>query len=200
MNLNNVKMLVSAVKPSQYPKNNIPDIAFAGRSNVGKSSMINKLLNRKNLARVSSQPGKTATINFFEVDETFNLVDLPGYGFAKVSKAEKEKWGKMIEEYLFKREELIQVVLLVDMRHKPSKDDVMMYEWIKESGFDPIVVATKHDKLRPSTRDEALKLIKDTLDTDFVIPFSSEKGTGRDEVWNIIEHLLSGVVDTEKEG
>ena len=200
MNLNNVKMLVSAVKPSQYPQNNIPDIAFAGRSNVGKSSMINKLLNRKNLARVSSNPGKTATINFFEVDETFNLVDLPGYGFAKVSKAEKEKWGKMIEEYLFKREELIQVVLLVDMRHKPSNDDVLMYNWIKESGFNPLVIATKHDKLRPSLRDGALQLIKDTLNTEFVIPFSSEKGTGRDEVWSIIENLLNGVVDTKQEG
>lgn len=197
MNLNNVKMLVSAVRKAQYPKNNIPDIAFAGRSNVGKSSLINKLMNRKSLARVSSNPGKTATINFFEVDEIFNLVDLPGYGFAKVSKAEKEKWGKMIEEYLFSREELVQVVLLVDMRHKPTKDDLLMLEWIRESGFDPLIVATKHDKVRPSVREEALKLVKETLGTDNVIPFSSETGFGRDEVWNAINNLLDNIYEVD---
>ena len=191
MNLNNAKMLISAVRPSQYPDNNLSDIAFAGRSNVGKSSLINKLLNRKNFARVSSSPGKTATINFYEIDEVFNLVDLPGYGFAKVSKQEKAKWGSMIEEYLHSRENLVQVILLVDIRHKPTQDDMTMLNWIVESGFDPIVVATKKDKLKPSQRDAAIKLIKDTLRIDEVLPFSSEKGDGKDELWDIINELIT---------
>ena len=190
MNLNNIELLISAVSPRQYPQNGLLDIALAGRSNVGKSSLINKLLGRKSLARVSASPGKTATINFYEIDKTFNLVDLPGYGFAKVSKSEKEKWGAMIETYLAKRENLIQVVQLVDMRHKPSKDDVTMFNWIKSSGFLPMVIATKKDKLKKSQQDAALKLIKDTLETEHVIPFSSEKGDGVAEVWETINNLL----------
>ena len=190
MNLNNVELMLSAVSKRQYPNTNLPEIAFAGRSNVGKSSLINKLLNRKKLARVSAQPGKTATINFYDIDKTLIFVDLPGYGFAKVSKQEKEKWGKMIEEYLNEREQLIQVVLLVDMRHKPTNDDIMMFEWMVESGFDPVVIATKKDKVKPSQRDAAIKLIKDTLGIDEVIPFSSEKGDGVDEVWSLFKNMI----------
>ena len=190
MNLNNVELMLSAVSKRQYPNTNLPEIAFAGRSNVGKSSLINKLLNRKKLARVSAQPGKTATINFYDIDKTLIFVDLPGYGFAKVSKQEKEKWGKMIEEYLNEREQLIQVVLLVDMRHKPTNDDIMMFEWMVESGFNPVVIATKKDKVKPSQRDAAIKLIKDTLGIDEVIPFSSEKGDGVDEVWSLFKNMI----------
>ncbi len=190
MNLNNVSLMLSAVSKRQYPNTDLPEIAFAGRSNVGKSSLINKLLNRKKLARVSAQPGKTATINFYDIDKKMIFVDLPGYGFAKVSKQEKEKWGKMIEEYLNEREQLIQVVLLVDMRHKPTKDDVMMFDWIVESGFEPVVIATKKDKVKPSQREDAIKLIKDTLGIDDVIPFSSEKGDGVDEVWALFKEMI----------
>lgn len=190
MNLNNVELMLSAVSKRQYPNTDLPEIAFAGRSNVGKSSLINKLLNRKKLARVSAQPGKTATINFYDIDKTLIFVDLPGYGFAKVSKQEKEKWGKMIEEYLNEREQLIQVILLVDMRHKPTNDDIMMFNWIIESGFKPVVIATKKDKVKPSQRESALKLIKDTLNIDEVIPFSSEKGDGVDEVWSLFKNMI----------
>ena len=190
MNLNNVSLMLSAVSKKQYPDTDMPEIAFAGRSNVGKSSLINKLLNRKKLARVSAQPGKTATINFYDVDKKLIFVDLPGYGFAKVSKQEKEKWGRMIEEYLNEREQLIQVVLLVDMRHKPTNDDVMMFNWVVESGFEPVVIATKKDKVKPSQRENALNLIKDTLGIDEVIPFSSEKGDGVDEVWSLFKQMM----------
>ncbi len=190
MNLNNVNLMLSAVSKRQYPDTQLPEIAFAGRSNVGKSSLINKLLNRKKLARVSAQPGKTATINFYDIDKTLIFVDLPGYGFAKVSKQEKEKWGRMIEEYLNEREQLIQVVLLVDMRHKPTNDDIMMFNWIIESGFEPVVIATKKDKVKPSQREDALNLIKATLGIDEVIPFSSEKGDGVDEVWTMFKQMI----------
>lgn len=190
MNLNNVALMLSAVSKRQYPNTDLPEIAFAGRSNVGKSSLINKLLNRKKLARVSAQPGKTATINFYDIDKKLIFVDLPGYGFAKVSKQEKEKWGRMIEEYLNEREQLIQVVLLVDMRHKPTNDDIMMFNWIVESGFEPVIIATKKDKVKPSQREDALNLIKETLGVDNVIPFSSEKGDGVDEVWNLFKQMI----------
>lgn len=190
MNLNNVSLTVSAVSPLQYPQNSLPEIALAGRSNVGKSSLINRLLGRKALARTSSSPGKTATINFYDIDGVFNLVDLPGYGYAKVSKAEKEKWGKMIETYLDRRQNLTQVLQLVDMRHKPSGDDIIMLDWIKGNGFKPIVIATKKDKLKKSQHDDAVAVIKETLKTDIVIPFSSEKGDGFDDVWNILNCIL----------
>ncbi|OQB15932.1 MAG: putative GTP-binding protein EngB [Firmicutes bacterium ADurb.Bin193] len=191
MNLNNVRLLVSAVSPRQYPQNNLPDIALAGRSNVGKSSLINRLLGRKSLARVSSSPGKTATINFYEIDEVFNLVDLPGYGFAKVSKAEKAKWGEMIETYLAGRENLSAVILLVDMRHRPTADDCTMLDWIRSSGFAPLVVATKSDKLKKSQREDALSLICETLGIESAIPFSSEKGEGKEEVWDMINKIIN---------
>ncbi len=190
MNINNLKLLVSAVSKKQYPAGNKPEIALAGRSNVGKSSLINKMLKRKSLARVSSSPGKTATINFYDVDGVFNLVDLPGYGFAKTSMAERQRWGRMIEEYLNSREQLVQVVLLVDFRHKPTNDDVMMFNWIVNNGYSPIVVATKYDKVKASKREESVKIIKETLGIDELLMFSSETGFGRDEVWNVFGDIL----------
>ena len=159
MNIHKVELTISAVKPNQYPKTDFPDLAFAGRSNVGKSSLINKLLNRKSLARVSQKPGKTATINFYNIDDTLHFVDLPGYGFAQVSKEEKRKWGNMIETYLNTRQQLKQVVLLVDSRHKPTPDDCLMLSFIREVCERAVVVATKFDKLKPSQKDASLKLI-----------------------------------------
>jgi len=147
MNLNNAALTISAVTPKQYPKEKLMEIAFAGRSNVGKSSLINKLLNRKSLARVSSKPGKTATINFYNIDNTMYFVDLPGYGYAKVSKEEKKKWGTMIETYLSTRENLSQVILLVDSRHKPTENDIMMLGYIRACCERAVVIATKCDKL-----------------------------------------------------
>jgi len=191
MNLNNVSITISAVRKAQYPANAMPDVALAGRSNVGKSSLINKLLSRKKLARVSASPGKTATINFYNIDDTFNLVDLPGYGFAKVSKTEKEKWGMMIEEYLISRANLTLIIQLVDIRHKPSQEDIVMFDWIRQNGFFPIVVATKKDKLKPSQREDAINLIKKTLDIEDVIAFSSEKGDGYDELWKVINEAVN---------
>lgn len=194
MNLNRAELLVSAVSKRQYPATQLPELAFAGRSNVGKSSLINKMLNRKKLARVSASPGKTATINFYNIDDTMLFVDLPGYGFAKVSKAEREKWGRMIDEYLHARPQLVQVVQLVDMRHKPTADDLVMFRWIVEMGFRPVVIATKKDKVRPSQRAGALELIQKTLQTEYVIPFSSETGDGVEEVWRLFKEW-TGVVE-----
>lgn len=193
MNIHKVELTISAVKPNQYPKTSFPDLAFAGRSNVGKSSLINKLLNRKSLARVSQKPGKTATINFYNIDDTLSFVDLPGYGFAQVSKEEKRKWGNMIETYLSTREQLKQVVLLVDSRHKPTADDCLMLSFIRGVCERAVVVATKFDKLKPSQRDASLKLIIETLELkgdDIIIPFSSVKGTGREEFWNYINEIV----------
>lgn len=193
MNIHNVKLVISAVSAKQHPNTNYPEIAFAGRSNVGKSSLINKILNRKSLARVSSQPGKTATINFFDVDSTLMLVDLPGYGFAKVSKAEKKKWGFMIEEYLNTRNTLMQVILLVDSRHKPTADDKMMLGFIRAVCPRAVVVATKIDKLKKSQINENLAVIIKELELsgdDIIIPFSSEKGDGVDEFWDYVNYEI----------
>lgn len=194
MNIHNVELTISAVRPNQYPKTNFPDLAFAGRSNVGKSSLINKLLNRKSLARVSAKPGKTATINFYNIDDCINFVDLPGYGFARVSKEEKRKWGQMIETYLHTRSTLSQVILLVDSRHKPTEDDKLMLSFIREVCPRAVVVATKFDKLKPSQRDESLKLIITTLGLegdDIIIPFSTINGTGVEEFWSYVEELVT---------
>lgn len=193
MNIHNVELTISAVKPSQYPRTDFPELAFAGRSNVGKSSLINKLLNRKSLARVSQKPGKTATINFYNIDSCLYFVDLPGYGFAQVSKEEKRKWGNMIETYLNSREQLKQVVLLVDSRHKPTDDDVMMLSFIRGVCPRAVVVATKFDKLKPSQRDDSLKLIIQTLELkgdDIIIPFSAVKGTGTEEFWAYVNEIV----------
>ncbi len=179
---------------SHFPELDLPEIAFAGRSNVGKSSLINSLLNRKNLARTSSSPGKTVTINFYNINEEFYLVDLPGYGYAKASMESRAKWGKMIEKYLSTRETLRTVILLVDIRHAPTKDDVLMYKWIIENGLNPIVVATKLDKIKRSQIDKQLKLIRTTLGAEKdikILPHSAVSKAGRDELLNILENVIS---------
>ena len=178
---------------SKLPFEELPEIAFAGRSNVGKSSLINSLLNRKNLARTSSSPGKTVTINFYIINEMFYLVDLPGYGYAKASLQERAKWGKMIEKYLSTREVLRAVVLLVDIRHAPTKDDVMMFEWIVANGLKPVIVATKLDKIKRSQKDKNLKIVRETLGAEKdvkIVPYSSETKAGRDELLMILQDLL----------
>ena len=178
---------------SKLPAEELPEIAFAGRSNVGKSSLINSLLNRKNLARTSSSPGKTVTINFYIINEMFYLVDLPGYGYAKALLQERAKWGKMIEKYLSTRDVLRAVVLLVDIRHAPTKDDVMMYEWIVANGLKPIIVATKLDKIKRSQKDKNLKIVRETLGAEKdvkIVPYSSETKAGRDELLMILNELL----------
>ena len=193
MNLNNASLLISAVKESQYPKTKMPEVAFAGRSNVGKSSFINKILNRKNLARTSGKPGKTATINFYNIDNTLMLVDLPGYGYAEVSKAEKEKWAEMINHYLYTRENLMTTFLVVDSRHKPSADDLKMYEFLKDNQGCVIVIATKVDKVKKSELDKNLELIKETLnldEDDVLIPFSAEKGVGVEDAWEVLYDVV----------
>lgn len=189
----NCEMLVAAVRYEQYPDTNLPEIALAGRSNVGKSSLVNTIVNRKNLARTSSTPGKTATINFYEIEKKYRFVDLPGYGYAKVSKEEKNKWGGMIENYLSKRENLKGVFLLVDARHKPTADDKMMFEWIKTFGYEPVVVATKLDKLKKSQIEKNLTDIYSALELDYdsvLIPFSAENRSGRDEVLEAVDMIL----------
>lgn len=189
MIIKDCKFLISAVSKSQYPKENLPEIAFAGRSNVGKSSLINSLLNRKKLVKVSSNPGKTRTINFFMINEELILVDLPGYGYAAVSKGEKLKWASMIEEYLINRENLKSVVLLVDIRHKPTSDDKMMYDFIKHYRGRVIIAATKRDKISNNALSKNIKIIKETLGTDekdVIIPYSSETHSGREELWEEI--------------
>lgn len=188
------ELLATAVKYEQYPSEAVPEIALVGRSNVGKSSLINCLANRKGLARTSSSPGKTSTINFYEFEGKFRLVDLPGYGYARVSKSEKEGWGKMIEGYLSRRKNLVQVIQLVDARHKPTADDKTMFEWICSYNYEPFVVATKLDKLKKSQVDASLTTIYDDLGLDeeaVLIPFSSETREGREEVLELIELALS---------
>lgn len=175
---------------SVLPKNQKPEVAFAGKSNVGKSSLINSLVNRKALARTSSQPGKTQTINFYNVNETMYLVDLPGYGYAKVPQSEKEKWGKLIERYLHTSGQLRAVFLLIDIRHAPSANDKMMYHWIVEQGYQPIIIATKLDKIKRSQVQKCIKILKEGLELvpgTKVIPFSSQTKQGRDEIWDLIE-------------
>ena len=191
MNIHNVQFEISAVSEKQYPKRKLTEIAMVGRSNVGKSSLINKVLNRKNFARVSSKPGKTATINFYNLDNSLYLVDLPGYGYAKVSKQEKEKWGSMIQHYLDVREELKHIFLLVDARHAPSADDQMMLEWIRYFNKPFTVIATKADKLKPSQREAAFDLIAETLDIEQeeLITFSAENGEGKEKVLAILEAM-----------
>ena len=193
MNIHNVSLTISAVRPNQYPKTDFPDLAFAGRSNVGKSSLINKLLNRKSLARVSGKPGKTATINFFNIDDCINFVDLPGYGFARVSKEEKRKWGQMIETYLHARPTLSQVILLVDSRHAPTDDDKLMLSFIREVCDRAVVVATKFDKLKPSQQGDAIRRVITTLELggdDIIIPFSAVNGTGVEEFWCYVNEIV----------
>ena len=195
MNIHNVSLTISAVRPNQYPTTGYMEFAFAGRSNVGKSSLINKLLNRKSLARVSGTPGKTQTINFYNIDDTIYLVDLPGYGYAQRSKTEIEKWGKMMEDYLSSREPLVQTILLVDSRHKPTKDDITMAEWIRHYHDRLIVVATKTDKLKKSETEKNFALIWETLEMgedDILVPFSVKDDEGKYTVWDMIEMMRAG--------
>lgn len=178
---------------SVLPKNDKVEIAFAGKSNVGKSSLINALMNRKALARTSAQPGKTQTINFYNVNDAVYLVDLPGYGYAKVSQAEKEKWGKLIERYLHGSGQLKAVFLLIDIRHEPSANDRQMYDWILHNGYEPIIIATKLDKIKRSQVAKQMKLVKEGLQVlpgTVVIPFSAETKQGRDEIWEVIESYM----------
>lgn len=184
-----------AAAPSQYPPENMPEIAFAGRSNVGKSSLINLLLNRKSLAKVSGNPGKTRTINFYEINGAFRIVDLPGYGYAKVSKSMSEDWGKMIETYLLGRKNLLKVVQLVDSRHEPSAQDVQMYEWLKYYGLDGLAVATKSDKISKNEWSKNKPLIMKKLGMekgDLLLPVSALKKTGQDVLLDTIEELIQG--------
>lgn len=186
---------------SVLPENTRAEVAFAGKSNVGKSSMINGLLNRKSLARTSAQPGKTQTINFYNVNSELYLVDLPGYGYAKVSQSEKEKWGKLIERYLNTSKQLKAVFLLIDIRHEPGANDRMMYEWICHNGYDPIIIATKLDKIKRSQIQKQLKLIRQGLGTRSgtqIIPFSAQTKQGREEIWEVIEGLCFERDDAEK--
>ncbi len=184
-----------AVKRSQYPEDNVPEIAFAGRSNVGKSSLLNLLTNRKSLARVSGAPGKTRTINFYRINDEFRIVDLPGYGYAKISKSISENWGDMMEEYFQNRQGLKKVVQLVDIRHAPSVQDVQMYEYLRHYGLDGLVVATKADKVSRNEMQKCMKTIRQTLKLgpdDLVIPVSALKRQGHDNLLAEIEKLLEG--------
>ena len=194
MNTNKVQLTVSAVSPKQYPKTRMPEFAFAGRSNVGKSSLINKILNRKSLARVSGTPGKTITINFYNVDDTIHLVDLPGYGYAKRSKEEIKKWGSMMEDYLAGREQLVQTILLVDSRHNPTADDITMCDWIRHYHDRVIVIATKLDKLKKREIEPNLERIWNTLnltEDDILVPFTNTNDEGKITVWDMIEMMLA---------
>ena len=187
---------------SKIPDNPFNEVAFAGKSNVGKSSMINALLNRKSLARTSAQPGKTQTINFYNVNDAMYLVDLPGYGYAKTSASEKEKWGKMIENYLHTSKKLQAVFLLIDIRHEPAANDKMMYDGIVYQGFTPIIIATKLDKIKRSQIQKNVKAIREGLKVKpgtVIIPFSSETKQGRDELWEVIDSFVLPQEETEEE-
>lgn len=187
-----------AVHPKQYPMDQLPEIAFAGRSNVGKSSFINSMINRTNLARTSSKPGKTRTINFYIINDSFRFVDLPGYGYAIASKAEKEKWRQIIEKYLNTRENLKDVVLLVDIRHEPTDLDLMMYQWIKAFGYTGIVIATKADKISRGKIQKHINIIKkklDIKDSNLVIPYSAQNKMNKERVWSIFKDILDKSLD-----
>lgn len=188
------EFITSAVKPSQYPEDNRLEVAFVGRSNAGKSSLINTVTNRRNLAKTSSTPGKTRLINFFLINDDFYFVDLPGYGFAKVSKSEQEKWGGMMEAYLVNRPQLKKIALLVDSRHKPTKEDVQMYEWIKYYGYETIIVATKSDKLRRNDFNKNKKIIQETLNIkpeDKFIFFSALNKEGKEDLIDLLLERVS---------
>ncbi|MBP5305745.1 MAG: YihA family ribosome biogenesis GTP-binding protein [Lachnospiraceae bacterium] len=187
---------------SKIPENALPEVAFAGKSNVGKSSLINALVNRKSLARTSSQPGKTQTINFYNVNKELYITDLPGYGYAKVSEETKAKWGKMIEKYLRQSKVLKAVFLLIDIRHEPGANDRQMYEWILDKGYKPVIIATKLDKINRSQKDKQLKLIKESIKAEkgpVIIPFSAETKQGVDEVWELINSLIHSEQEDQTE-
>ncbi|ULT55855.1 ribosome biogenesis GTP-binding protein YihA/YsxC [Neobacillus drentensis] len=187
------EIVISAVKPEQYPETELPEFALAGRSNVGKSSFINKMLNRKGLARISSKPGKTQTLNFYLINEILHFVDVPGYGYAKVSKSERAAWGRMIETYFTTREQLKAAVLIVDLRHPPTTDDVMMYDFLKHYGIPCVIIATKADKIPKGKWQKHLKVTRETLEldkNDQIVVFSSETGEGKDQAWSILHSYM----------
>lgn len=193
MVIKNVSLETVCGITSKLPVNDKPEVAFAGKSNVGKSSLINVLMNRKSLARTSAQPGKTQTINYYNINDALYFVDLPGYGYAKVSESVKAKWGKMIEDYLHKSKQLKRVFLLIDIRHAPSENDRIMYDWIVKNGYVPVIVATKLDKINRSQVQKQLKLIKETLrvvEGTVLIPFSAQTRQGRDEIYEILDSIL----------
>ena len=196
MVIRNVSLETVCGITSQIPEHEIPEFAFAGKSNVGKSSLINGLMLRKSLARTSAQPGKTQTINFYNINDAMYLVDLPGYGYAKVPETEKAKWGKMIERYLHTSQTLKAVFLLIDIRHDPSANDKLMYDWIVNNGYNPIIIATKLDKLKRSQVQKNIKAIKDGLKLrpgSKIIPFSAETKQGKDEIWALMDELTGAV-------
>ena len=203
MVIKNVNLETVCGITSKLPDNNMPEIAFAGKSNVGKSSLINALMNRKSYARISATPGKTQTINFYNINEELYLVDLPGYGYAKVSEKEKQQWGRLIERYLHQSAQLRAVFLLIDIRHDPSANDRMMYHWILDQGFAPIIIATKLDKIKRSQVAKHIKMLKEGLELrpgTTVIPFSSVTKQGRDEIWELVETQYLTETEGEADG
>lgn len=193
MIIKNVSLETVCGITSKLPENVHPEVAFAGKSNVGKSSLINALMNRKSLARTSSQPGKTQTINYYNINNEMYFVDLPGYGYAKANERVKAQWGKMIEDYLHKSKQLRYVFLLIDIRHEPGNNDVIMYDWIKRHGYQPIIIATKMDKINRSQIQKHLKMIRTKLQTDkdtIMIPFSATTKQGRDEIYTLLDGIL----------
>lgn len=193
MIVHNVELVISAVRPDQYPEDGLPEFALAGRSNVGKSSFINKMIGRKSMARISAKPGKTQTLNFYKIEEKLFYVDVPGYGYAKVAKTEREAWGKMIERYITDREPLKAVIQIVDLRHPPSRDDIAMYDFMKHFEIPCIIIATKADKIPKGKWDKHKKIVRDTLEMDKkdpLIVFSSETGLGKDAAWKEIKSRM----------
>lgn len=193
MEVRNVSLAAVGVKMSQYPTDGRPEVAFVGKSNVGKSTLINAMVGRRALARTSSQPGKTRTINFYDVEGLMYIVDVPGYGYAKAPKTEIEKWGKMIEEYLQNRQELRSIVMLIDIRHEPGKNDKIMYDWLKHYGYDIIIAVTKSDKIKRSQLQKNLSVIRKSLDLkegEILIPFSGPEKKGVKELWDAIENVI----------
>ena len=195
MVIKNVSLETVCGSTSKLPDNKLPEVAFAGKSNVGKSSLINALMNRKSLARTSSQPGKTQTINYYNINDQIYFVDLPGYGYARISESVRVKWGKMIENYLHKSGQLKLVFLLIDIRHDPSENDRIMYEWVLKMGYQPVIIATKLDKINRSQIQKQLKLIRSTLGAEsdtLILPFSAQTKQGRDEIYEILDQILEG--------
>lgn len=190
MVIRNVSLDIVMGVTSSMPQTTLPEVAFAGKSNVGKSSLINALMNRKSLARTSSQPGKTQTINFYNINDVMHLVDLPGYGYANASEEVKARWGRMIERYLQKSQQLKQVFLLIDIRHAPSANDKLMYDWIVHNGYRPVIIATKLDKLKRSQVAKSVKIVREGLNLekeDILIPFSAQTKQGLEQIWETIE-------------
>lgn len=193
VNPNNIDLIISAVQEVQYPETDLSEVALSGRSNVGKSSFINSMIGRKNMARTSQQPGKTQTLNFFNIDDQLIFVDVPGYGYAKVSKTQREKFGKMIEEYLTKREKLKLVIQLVDLRHNPTEDDLLMYDYLKHFEIPTLVICTKEDKIPKGKVQKHIKNIKEKLDLDpddTIVSYSSIQNTKKQQIWDLIEAYL----------